>query len=135
MSTHSDSAIIMKTKIGYAGIYCHYDGYPSCVGKILQENYQDESKVKELIALGDISSLEKLVNPESGKHSYNDPQPGVTVAYYRDRGDIGCETKIGFSIKQVEDQIDNEYVYVFEDGKWTVNGKSLKVAIDKDSKR
>ena len=38
-------------------IYCHFDGYISNNGKILQEHYTDPAKMAELIALGDISSL------------------------------------------------------------------------------
>lgn len=69
-------------------IYCHFDGYPDGVGKMLKEHYQDENKVKELIALGDISFLEREVNPPDGiMHSFEKPCAGVTVAYHRDRGE------------------------------------------------
>jgi porphobilinogen synthase len=33
-------------------IYCHYDGYLSHTGRMLVENYNDESKVDELLKLG-----------------------------------------------------------------------------------
>ena len=39
------------------GIYCHWDGYVSNNGRILQESYTDEAKVRKLIALGNLSSL------------------------------------------------------------------------------
>lgn len=39
------------------GVYCGHDGYPSYVGRILLDNYQDLEKVKELIARGDFSSI------------------------------------------------------------------------------
>ena len=38
-------------------IRCHWDGYPLGVGKKLITYYSDESRVKELIPLGDLSSL------------------------------------------------------------------------------
>ena len=41
----------------FAHIYCHYDGYPSGVGKMLLENYNSYEKAIELIANGDMSSI------------------------------------------------------------------------------
>ena len=38
-------------------IYCHWDGYLSNNGAILQSNYMDPFKLRELIELGDFSSL------------------------------------------------------------------------------
>ncbi|MGH1350502.1 MAG: hypothetical protein ACRBBN_06815 [Methyloligellaceae bacterium] len=67
-------------------IYCHYDGYPEHNGKILKENYKSFEKVKNLIALGDISSLGIEINPKNDEpHNFDDRQSGVTVAYHRDR--------------------------------------------------
>ena len=43
-------------------VYCHWDGYLSNNGMILQEHYSDPFKVRQLIDLGDISSL----RPEVG---------------------------------------------------------------------
>lgn len=40
-----------------SSIYCHWDGYLSNNGKLLLEHYTDESKVRSLLALGDLSSL------------------------------------------------------------------------------
>jgi len=37
--------------------YCHWDGYISHNGKILFENYTTEEQVRELLAMGTISSL------------------------------------------------------------------------------
>jgi hypothetical protein len=118
MSTHS--AIVEKTSTGqYRGIYCHWDGYPDGVGATLKEHYTDPNKVSALIDLGDISSLGENVAP-SGKfdHSYGNPEEGVTVAYGRDRGEEGTETKVGATLEEVVHQIDGEYIYLFENGKW-----------------
>jgi len=38
-------------------VYCHWDGYLDHNGKLLQEQYSDPFKVKELLALGGFSSL------------------------------------------------------------------------------
>lgn len=44
-------------------VYCHWDGYPSNNGKLLQEHYQDSCKVAQLIELGSLSTL----GPEIGE--------------------------------------------------------------------
>ena len=48
-------------------IYCHHDGYPSYVGKTLVNNYKEESKIRALLDLGDMSSLgtEPVDNPNA----------------------------------------------------------------------
>ena len=123
MSTRA--AIIMKAGDSYIGIYCHNDGYLSHVGEILKKHYTDLAEVKELIELGDISSLQKNVKPAEGiKHSYNNPAKDVTVAYHRDRNDE-FSIALGITIEGVASRIDhNNHVYVFEDGKWTHNGEA-----------
>ncbi len=68
-------------------IYCHWDGYPSNNGVILQENYQDREKVEELISLGGISALRMRVKPnEDEVHTFETPLDDVTISYHRDRG-------------------------------------------------
>ena len=74
-------------------IYCHWDGYPSYNGAVLLRHYQDPEKIRELIALGDISSLAESVKPAEGEHSFESPQEGVVVAYGRDRHEDGVDTK------------------------------------------
>lgn len=121
MSTHS--AIIRRTEDGkYEGIYCHYDGYEDGVGQVLLDHYQDPNKVAALIALGDISSLGERIAP-NGPHSYDKREEGTTVAYMRDRGETGCEPRTGVTVCEVAEQLDAEYVYVFENGSWTLDGK------------
>ena len=53
-------------------IYCHWYGHIETNGKILFENY-DREKTEQLIALGNISSLDKTIED--------------TVAYHRDQDD------------------------------------------------
>jgi hypothetical protein len=132
MSTRS--AIIMKTETGYAGIYCHFDGYCTGVGAVLNEYYQDSDKVARLIALGDISHIEINVEP-TGPHSFDKPQKDVTVAYGRDRGETGTQATVGKTAKAVAAKIGhNGYVYVFENGDWTCNGKPLVQMIKKEQR-
>lgn len=125
MSTRSN--IIAKTPSGYAGIYCHLDGYEEGVGKTLLEHYQDPEKVAELIALGDISYLSDYVNP-IGEHNYSKPERGVTVAYGRDRGESGTEAEHRETLQEVIEYFKNShngYVYVFDGKTWKVNGQDL----------
>lgn len=52
-------------------VYCHWDGYPNYTGKILYEDYNTLSKVKELVNLGDFSSLENTVE-KTREECYNE---------------------------------------------------------------
>ena len=40
----------------YSGVYCHWDGYPEWLGRILKTHYNGKSLVSELIDGGDMSS-------------------------------------------------------------------------------
>lgn len=129
MSTRS--AIIMKEPdgAGFAGIYCHFDGYESGVGKTLLEHYSDPAKVAALIALGDISCLGERVEPK-GRHSYDEAEDGTTVAYMRDRGEKGLAAKRAPTASRVAQKIGhNGYIYVFDGNGWTCNGMPLAEAI------
>lgn len=115
-------------------IYCHWDGYPSYNGKMLVDHYTEMAKVRDLLNLGDISSLNERVAPEDGDlHSFRNPSSGVTVAYGRDRGETGVDPKIvemtvdkfvqATTSRSSEDRMDygQEYIYIFrptEDGTW-----------------
>ncbi len=115
MSTRS--YILIKSKNTYKGIYCHSDGYPSYNGMILKLHYKHKRKIKQLISLGDISSLRQKVVPYNNKHSFNSKLPDVTVAYHRDRKEDF--NSFSFHVTEFSDAInDVSYVYVFEKGKW-----------------
>ena len=60
MSTRSAIAIVHDDGT-VTSIYCHHDGYPSYMLNMLKDNYSEEEKVKELINLGDLSSVEKYL--------------------------------------------------------------------------
>jgi len=128
MSTRA--TIIAKTETGYKSIYLHFDGYISHTGKILFEHYQDPEKVNRLIGLGDISQIGERVEP-IGPHSYENPERGTTVAYIRDRGETGCEAREFKTAKEAEIK-GTAYKYLFENGKWTVDGVDLKNAIEQE---
>ena len=95
-------------KTGYHVIYAHWDGYPSYRFTLLDENYKDEEKVKELIRLGDVSSLAESIEKPDG-HTFDKPIKGYTVFYGRDRGET--DTKNSFA-ETIED------AFTLKDGMW-----------------
>ena len=72
MSTRSRITIALPDQ-PKKSIYCHSDGYPDRMLPLLRKNYDTPEKVKELISLGDLSSL--------------DDTPGRCYAYHRDGGE------------------------------------------------
>lgn len=104
-------------------IYCHWDGYPSHVGEILKEYYNNDSIIDKLINLGDISCLEKNIEPLEGQqHSFDSPAPNVTIAYHRDRGedkyirDYSDED----SFKEELKSFSCNYLYLWDDNEWKI---------------
>jgi hypothetical protein len=126
MATRSRIGIETTDDLGNVivkSIYCHWDGYPENNGRLLLENYTDREKVEKLIELGSISSLNDEVEP-NGPHSFNSPQPGVTVAYHRDRGDDFQRPQVNYSREAFVRSDVEEYGYLFTlEGEWLfVNG-------------
>jgi hypothetical protein len=114
-------------------VYCHWDGYLAHNGQILQNHYIDPFKLRDLIDLGDLSSL----RPEIGvQHKFSpfdqneltseefDKQFGGMCTFYgRDRKETGVGPK---KFKDFEDYKANhqyeEYEYILRtDGKWYVS--------------
>jgi len=84
-----------RSRIGVAdshgiitSVYSHWDGYPAHVGKLLATVYNTEGDARELVSLGNISSLGERLHPDPDQpHTFTDAVPGVTVFYERDRGE------------------------------------------------
>jgi hypothetical protein len=84
-------------------VYCHWDGYLEHNGKILFENYSDPFKLRNLIDMGDLSSLGPNIgeaHPFSPHASKEDEalyehakDMGYCTFYARDRGEAGCDKK------------------------------------------
>lgn len=121
MSTRSTIGI-KNEKGEIKAVYCHWDGYPEWVGRILVKHYDTTEKVEELLALGDLSSLGERVKPnENEEHSFENPIDDVTVAYHRDRGEALNEARTFNAIGEVMAYFNwNEYYYIFENGEWYV---------------
>ena len=116
MSTHCGIAI--KTGNGYDTIYCHHDGYPRYMWKMLTENYNSETLARDLISLGDASSISAQLapSPYSG-HSFDTPEDGVCIFYHRDRGEDWTDTRPAIYGKNLV--LDMYYfMYIWENGCW-----------------
>jgi hypothetical protein len=90
-------------------VYCHWDGYPEHNGKILVENYTTESKVRELISMGGISSL----GP--------DIDAAHTTFYKRDRGEMGAVPQGFANLTEFVENFGEEYNYLFTGDVWYAN--------------
>ena len=140
MATRSRIGIVNEDGT-VSSIYCHWDGYPEGNGKILLLHYSDRNKVQSLIDLGAISSLRANVLPydpynnvenekvksildrfnPTEKHSFENPQPDVTVAFHRDRGEEYIKPRINESLEDYLNADNEEYGYVFTpEGEWLV---------------
>jgi hypothetical protein len=117
MGTRSTIAI-QNANGTVTGIYCHWDGYTSHNGRILQDYYTTEAQVRELIALGDLSSLGETVGT---KHDFNNAPRSECNAYGRDRGEKNVDAATFNSHADLIQQIGQEYDYLFTPGAgWTV---------------
>lgn len=98
-------------------IYCHNDGYPSYLGKMLATHYSTKSQVKKLIQLGDISQLKSKLAPRLfQRHSFDNPARGVTIAYHRDRQEPWDRTKpsIYADKENFVNYAETSYVYLYD---------------------
>lgn len=102
-------------------VYCHWDGYPSYTGQLLQTCYTDEQVVDKLIANGDLSYLSTKIDPTpDSKHSFDTPEDGVCVYYGRDRKEPNTEpqtsaTELEYFSEGIAD-VDYLYLYKPQDG-------------------
>lgn len=114
--------IARQTKAGYESVYCHWDGYPSHNGVILQTHYSDSEILGQLLSFGDISVLGPLIG---AKHDFG--QAGYspfTTFYGRDGGATDGSTgpiqHVSLSeVLQRADACGCEYVYVFDGIAWS----------------
>lgn len=111
-------------------VYCHWDGYLSHNGAILQEHY-DSVKANQLVALGDLSSLKQEIG---AKHAFGrigmtpaeqeayEVEHGNSCTFYgRDRGETGTEWQVAHTFDEFLEQVNNccgEYYYIMRDGVW-----------------
>ena len=102
-------------------VYCHWDGYLEHNGNILFENYSDPFKLRNLIDMGDLSSLGPNIgeaHPFSPHASKEDEalyehakDMGYCTFYARDRNEDGCEAR---KFKDYLDYAENHQYEEFE---------------------
>ncbi len=114
MSTRSHIGLLLEDG-RVESIYCHHDGYLSHNGHILDSFYNNVSKVKQLLALGDLSALgEKL----GEKQDFNKPLGNMCLAYGRDREEDDVSSQIFDSESEFLDKCKEDFTYLFKEGKW-----------------
>ena len=121
MATRSNIAIVNQDK-SISSIYCHFDGYPEYVGKILLNHYNNVGIINELMDLGNLSQLCEKLYSDNNSHTFDKPQKGVCVAYGRDRGEKSQEAIVFEDLGEFEDSASNswaDYQYLFDNGKWS----------------
>ena len=119
------STIALEFADGSVGqVYCHWDGYLSHNGAILQEHYLDPFKLQKLIDNGDLSSLRPEVNPEPYReHTFDKSQEDVCVFYKRERGETNVDARYfkDFAAYKANHQYE-EFEYILRtDGVWYVS--------------
>ena len=123
MATRSTIAKLGKDGIIKA-VYCHNDGYLEYNGKMLNEHYKDESKVYELLAHGDISSLNKNIGVKIDFMDYELRAKNEQCRFYhRDRGEDLMFNEFESDIEYIEwakESCNAEYIYMFAFGAWYV---------------
>jgi hypothetical protein len=100
-------------------VYCHYDGYLSCTGQILQEHY-DSVKTNALVARGDNSGIREELDE---------------MSFYADRGEDNVSWQVAHSLEELIDQTNacsGEYYYVMKDGVWYAGAVYATTGLIKD---
>lgn len=128
MSTRSLIGLLNPEDGSVKSIYCHSDGYTTCTGAILQEEYDTKEKVECLFNFGSLSTLPNYSDLKDT--SINDD----SISHYNSVKDFARENLLS----------DCEYFYLFDprDNQWFVNtvhhpflqnkeGKSLRELSDK----
>ena len=122
MATRSTIAKLGKDGIIKA-VYCHHDGYLEWNGKMLNEHYQDENKVDELLAHGDISSLNKNIGVKIDFMDYELRAKNEQCRFYhRDRGEDLMFNEFESDIEYIEwaNEVANGFIYLYAFGAWYV---------------
>ena len=101
-------------------VYCHWDGYLAYNGMILQEHYSNPFVLRDLIDLGDISSLKPTIGTKHAfsqfetkmsSEDYDKLYGEMTTFYGRDRNESGCEAR---KFKDYLDYAENHQYEEFE---------------------
>ena len=105
------STIALEYADGTVGqVYCHWDGYLEHNGMILYKHYSDPFKLRQLMDLGDLSSLGERIGTQ---HAFDQAPEGECTFYKRDRKENGVSQKM---FKDYDDYLSmhqfEEYDYI-----------------------
>jgi hypothetical protein len=125
MATRAVIGKLERDGSGIKAIYLHSDGYLEHAGIILDEHYRDENKVDELIAHGDVSSLNENIGVKLDFNDLKSFYENKQCRFYgRDRGEQHTHFDLLDSeidlIKFAKRSCDAEYVYLYAYGYWYV---------------
>jgi hypothetical protein len=127
MGTRSRIGVMHGNKV--KSIYCHWDGYLSHNGRILQDSY-DSARANNLVALGDLSSLRPNIGEkhafspfdiDMSREEYDSQYGDMCLFYGRDRGEKDTEHKVDHTFAEFLERVDGcggEYYYIMENGQW-----------------
>jgi len=134
------STIALEFADGTIGqVYCHWDGYLAHNGKMLLEYYSNPFIMRDLIDLGDLSSLRPTIGTKHPfshydmedmtlveySHLYKD----MTTFYGRDRGEVGSEARYYNDINDYFNKCEHqEYDYILRN----IDGKAVWFVCDHD---
>ena len=93
-------------------IYSHWDGYPEGVGRVLVESYNTEAQVQDLIAQGDVSTLDHTLTGSE---------------FYRDRGEDNTEAE-NFELYDIEDCEEYNYLWACDEWLFSYQGVWYRLA-------
>ena len=114
-------------------IYCHYDGYPAYVGKKLTDFYDNEKSIRQLLDLGDLSTLGN--NPVANQLAWTDFNSdinGEMCRAYRTRGEEDVDFKTSRSLDAYVDSGRNagiDYIYLYK----PIENKWLYITVDESN--
>ena len=127
------STIALEYADGQVGqVYCHWDGYLEHNGMLLYKHYSNPFILRDLMDLGDLSSLRPTIGTKHAFSQFDLPKEDVEAFvkltedmctfYGRDRGETGAGQRM---FKDFADYTDNhqyeEYEYILrKDGVWYV---------------
>ena len=110
-------------------VYCHWDGYLSNNGMILDINYMDPFKVKALLALGGFSSLKDTVE-DTADEAYTQRGESCDINKYKDVAEYFAECQqeeYDYILRNVNG-IAVWYVRCYAtDGKWVTMAEAFKM--------
>ena len=131
MATRSVIAKLNKETKKIKAVYCHNDGYLAHVGTVLDSHYQDEDKLDELLAHGDLSSLDENIGEKINFGDIELRRNNKQCMFYardRDEPSIAHTLKDDMALLDYAfEKCDAQYVYMYAYGAWYVYDNSNQI--------